>query len=495
MRPCCSASLAGGARAPRLRRGPSRARARLRERPRLLRRHRLLDRVGDAAVRGPRAAAVGPADGSCSRPTSRSTRRSSRSSSSACRAAFGRSALWLAPAVWVTTELGRGHVLDRLSLGAARLQPGDACCPSRRLASVFGVYGLSLLVALVSSRGCPRRPADIGAAGRGGGIGGGDASDVVLGGGRSRLRCVRGGHGGMGTASACANTLTGGHARPRRAHPGQHPAGAEVGPGQSRADPRTYLDMSRTRRHAGRTFIIWPESSTPFFFEDDPAHGDQVRQLAYQTRSWVLFGSDQIEPGPAAALLQLGVPARARPAHVAAVYRRCTSCPFGEYVPLKTLLFFVGAAGASPSRISRRARRCRAMPVARTGWSARPSATRWCTRTSSRQAVERRQPAADDDHQRRLVRPVVGAVAALRAGVAARDRAGALSGALRQHRHQRHRRSVRPRRRAIALFEQTSSSARCASSTDRTVYSRIGDAFAYACAVTLAAGRDTHGTT
>ena len=40
------------------------------------------------------------------------------------RAAFGRSALWLAPAVWVTTELGRGLRVHRVSLGAAWLQPG-----------------------------------------------------------------------------------------------------------------------------------------------------------------------------------------------------------------------------------------------------------------------------------------------------------------------------------------------------------------------------------
>ena len=42
----------------------------------------------------------------------------------------------------------------------------------------------------------------------------------------------------------------------------------------------------------------------------------------------------------------------------------------------------------------------------------------------------------------------VGAVSAFRAGVDARDRGGPLSGARRQHRHQRHRRSVRPRARA-----------------------------------------------
>ena len=93
-----------------------------------------------------------------------------------------------------------------------------------------------------------------------------------------------------------------------------------------------------------------------------------------------------------------------------------------------------------------------------------------------RQFVARRQRAADDDHQRRLVRRDVGAVSALRAGVDARDRERALSGPRRQHRHQRHRRSVRPRaRRRAASSSRRCSSARRGSCGRRRFYTRIGD--------------------
>ena len=68
------------------------------------------------------------------------------------------------------------------------------------------------------------------------------------------------------------------------------------------------------------------------------------------------------------------------------------------------------------------------------------------------------------------------AVSALGPGVDARDRAGTLSGAGGQHRHQRLRRSVRPLMAKIGAVRDAPSSSRiCGSSTDRTIYSRIGD--------------------
>jgi apolipoprotein N-acyltransferase len=97
--------------------------------------------------------------------------------------------------------------------------------------------------------------------------------------------------------------------------------------------------------------IIWPESSLPYFFAEDPEHGDLVRQLAFQTRSWVLFGSDQIERGTppryynsAYLLTPDGT--------VGAVYQKIHLVPFGEYVPLKQLLFFAGPLVESVSDFS-----------------------------------------------------------------------------------------------------------------------------------------------
>ncbi len=63
---------------------------------------------------------------------------------------FGPRALLLAPAVWVTTELGRQYVWDGFPwalLGYSQV----TVLPVAQAASLFGVYGLSALLGLTAS--------------------------------------------------------------------------------------------------------------------------------------------------------------------------------------------------------------------------------------------------------------------------------------------------------------------------------------------------------
>ncbi len=57
-----------------------------------------------------------------------------------------------------------------------------------------------------------------------------------------------------------------------------------------------YLQLSRQAVENGAQFLIWPESSTPFYFDEDPA-GDVIRQMVRELRVPLLLGSDEIEPG------------------------------------------------------------------------------------------------------------------------------------------------------------------------------------------------------
>ena len=64
--------------------------------------------------------------------------------------ALGPRALLLAPAIWVTTELGRQYVWDGFPwalLGYSQV----TTLPVAQIASLVGVYGLSALLALTST--------------------------------------------------------------------------------------------------------------------------------------------------------------------------------------------------------------------------------------------------------------------------------------------------------------------------------------------------------
>ena len=70
----------------------------------------------------------------------------------------------------------------------------------------------------------------------------------------------------------------------------------EPGPGR-RSIVQDYLDLTRRAAAEGARFILWPESALPFFFEEDPLVGAAVRQVAVETGTTLLVGSDQIDAG------------------------------------------------------------------------------------------------------------------------------------------------------------------------------------------------------
>ena len=95
----------------------------------------------------------------------------------------------------------------------------------------------------------------------------------------------------------------------------------------------TYVAMTRDVVRRGAQYVIWPESSTPFTFEGDPAGEKAMRDLAIEVGVPILFGSDQVASGETGshynAAFQLAPDGR-----TVAVYRKIHLVPFGEYVPL-----------------------------------------------------------------------------------------------------------------------------------------------------------------
>jgi len=103
----------------------------------------------------------------------------------------------------------------------------------------------------------------------------------------------------------------------------------------------TYLDLTRRAASQGATLVVWPESATPFIFEYDAAGNAAIRGAARVLGVSLLFGSDEYEPGKPARFFNSAF-LLAPDGSTAAVYRKMHLVPFGEFVPLKRLLFFVG---------------------------------------------------------------------------------------------------------------------------------------------------------
>jgi apolipoprotein N-acyltransferase len=237
---------------------------------------------------------------------------------------YGARALMTAPLVWVATELGRTHLFGGFPwvlLGYSQV----TMLPVAQLGSVFGVYGVSALAASASAAA---------------------ATCVVTRCATTRWRA------GVSVAALIVGVTVWGSIRVGSGALTRAGEPLRVGLVQGNVDQNEKWDASRaaailgehlrmTRQavEAGAELVIWPESSTPFFFEEDRLGAEQVRALARQSRVSILLGSDQIERGSPARYYNSAFLV-GPDGSTAGVYRKMHLVPFGEYVPLKRLLFF-----------------------------------------------------------------------------------------------------------------------------------------------------------
>ena len=234
----------------------------------------------------------------------------------------------LAPsALWVGLEYLRTYALTGfpwILLGYTQYR-SSVLLP---IASVAGVYGLSFVVVLIN----------IGLA-------------QVVGGAPTRLRSI-------GFAGALTLALI---ASPRLLAPPAASAGSEqavrVALVQGNIDQGLkwdsamqaatidqYRRLSLEAAKDGPALIVWPETAVPFFLRYEPTLRGRVLDIAAETGSYLLVGSPDAEP-PAAAdggtryrnSAFLISPQR----ELLGRYDKIHLVPFGEYVPLRSILFFV----------------------------------------------------------------------------------------------------------------------------------------------------------
>lgn len=248
--------------------------------------------------------------------------------------AFGPRGLAIAPCAWVATELGRSYLLTGFPwvlLGYSQV----SMLPVAQFASVLGVFGLSGLVASVSaglaysaavqwSGKAMTRPRTAFAA----------YLPVTL------TMVVALGIGAWGAARMSRSEFTKtGDAVTVGLIQGNVDQGDKWDPSRAAEIFRQYLSMTRRAIGAGAQMVLWPESSTPFFFEEDRPGAEQVRAIARDAKVPILVGSDQVvrstPPAYYNAAFLVGPDGETR-----GVYRKMHLVPFGEYVPLKKVLFF-----------------------------------------------------------------------------------------------------------------------------------------------------------
>jgi apolipoprotein N-acyltransferase len=112
-----------------------------------------------------------------------------------------------------------------------------------------------------------------------------------------------------------------------------------------------YLQLSQQAVANGAQFLLWPESSTPFYFEEH-VNGGRVRGMVRTLGVPLLLGSDELEDGDPPKHYNAAFMLDTHGA-TAAVYRKIHLVPFGEYVPFQRLLFFVGPLVDAVSAFSR----------------------------------------------------------------------------------------------------------------------------------------------
>jgi len=91
--------------------------------------------------------------------------------------------------------------------------------------------------------------------------------------------------------------------------------------------------------------IIWPETATPFFFQEASEYQPLVLDIPERAKAFLLFGSPsyKIEKGKVNHYnsAYLASPAK----ELVGRYDKIHLVPFGEYIPLSNLLFFIGSLG------------------------------------------------------------------------------------------------------------------------------------------------------
>jgi apolipoprotein N-acyltransferase len=233
---------------------------------------------------------------------------------------------WLVPAIaallWVGLEVARTFLLSGFPwalLGYTQYRQPTV----RLLAAALGVYGISGLLVLVNAAlarllltlGAPRR------------------ADGLLAAGLAAVALL----GTAGYAHGVWRDPTGGDARTVALLQGNIDQAIKWSEGFQVRTLEIYERLARQAAAERPALIVWPETAVPFFLRYEPVLGERVLRLARELGVPMLVGS----PDSTERRLYNSAFLITPEGRIAERYDKRHLVPFGEYVPLQPLLFFV----------------------------------------------------------------------------------------------------------------------------------------------------------
>lgn len=242
-------------------------------------------------------------------------------------------ALFIAPVLWVTLEFARSYALTGFpwsSIGYSQYRFLSLI----QVADITGIYGISFLILAINGAGAdllltrkrlnkmPLFPLSYSVAGF--------VSLVVLivaayGYGSFRLSEHRPG------SSFTISVIQGNIEQDRKWEPSYQQEVLAV-----------YEKLSQEALSASASLLVWPETAVPFYFEYDVQNTDKLMQFQKDLGSYLLFGSVMVKDRMRERTeLTNSVILLDREGKKSFTYDKIHLVPFGEYVPLRSILFFV----------------------------------------------------------------------------------------------------------------------------------------------------------
>jgi apolipoprotein N-acyltransferase len=116
---------------------------------------------------------------------------------------------------------------------------------------------------------------------------------------------------------------------------------------------KKYVDLTLSAVPHQPDLVVWPETATPFYFEASPKLTRLVTDTVHQSRIRLLVGSPSVQMEAGEHTYYNSAYMVAPDGHTTGRYDKVHLVPFGEYVPLKHVLSFVGKMVAQVGDFSR----------------------------------------------------------------------------------------------------------------------------------------------